>query len=114
MTEHMIGMGKHLHASVGKYNDFVGSLESSVLPQARKFNELEVEGTSVTIPSVAPIATEIREVRAPRTGDVPPVAEHEALSSSNIIVSGTDDGAVSVSPSSTELQALPEEIQRQT
>jgi DNA recombination protein RmuC len=42
MSAHISGMGKSLSASVTKYNDFIGSFESSVLPQARRFNEMEV------------------------------------------------------------------------
>ena len=35
------------------FNDCVGSLEHSVMPQVRRFNELEVEGTASPIPVLA-------------------------------------------------------------
>ena len=36
-------MGKALEAAVGTYNQFVGSLETQVMTQARRFEELEVD-----------------------------------------------------------------------
>ena len=60
----MAGLGKNLSESVRKFNDFVGSLEGSVLPQARKFNELQVEGTSTSIPTISLVDTEVRESRS--------------------------------------------------
>ena len=48
MGGHILGLGNSLAGSIRKYNDFVGSLESAVMPQARRFNELEVEGTQVS------------------------------------------------------------------
>ena len=46
-------------------NDFIGSLEHSVMPQVRRFNELEVEGTATAILVLTHIDTEPR-VRADR------------------------------------------------
>jgi DNA recombination protein RmuC len=43
MGEHVAGLGRSLGAAVGKYNEFVGSLEANVLTQARRFHELKVE-----------------------------------------------------------------------
>jgi DNA recombination protein RmuC len=42
--EHLGGVGKGLNRAVESYNKAVGSLERSVLPQARRFNELGVAG----------------------------------------------------------------------
>ena len=45
MAEHFSRCGDALGRSVQHYNQLVGSLEHSVMPQARRFQELEVEGT---------------------------------------------------------------------
>jgi DNA recombination protein RmuC len=50
MGDHVASMGKGLTNAVKSYNAFVGSLETSVLPQARKFQELGVEGTAKPLP----------------------------------------------------------------
>jgi DNA recombination protein RmuC len=59
-------MGRRVEYSVKHYNALVGSLEGSVLPQARKFNELQVEGTAEPLPELSPIDTDVREVRPDR------------------------------------------------
>ena len=50
MGGHVSGVGRALEQAVGKYNQFVGSLESQVLTQARRFEELAVdhEGKDLT------------------------------------------------------------------
>jgi DNA recombination protein RmuC len=54
MGAHAGAMGKALESAVGKYNQFVGSLESQVLTQARRFEELSVdhEGKKIDEPAV--------------------------------------------------------------
>jgi DNA recombination protein RmuC len=64
-------MGDNLSKTVKKYNAFVGSLEGSVMPQARHFNELEVEGTSAPIEPLETIEVEPRELRPDRDIVVP-------------------------------------------
>ena len=59
----MVSMGKSLGSSVGGCYDFIGNLEGSVMPQARRFNQLQVEGTSKPLPEFKLIETEVREVR---------------------------------------------------
>jgi DNA recombination protein RmuC len=66
MGEHIAGLGKNLSSSVRKYNDFIGSLELSVMPQARRFNELEVEGTATAIAALPPVEVEPRGLRSDR------------------------------------------------
>jgi DNA recombination protein RmuC len=41
MSEHMAGVGASLTRATRSYNDMVGSMESRVLPAARKFEELQ-------------------------------------------------------------------------
>ena len=43
MGTHVMGLGKALESAVGKYNAFVGSLESQVLTQARRFEEFAAD-----------------------------------------------------------------------
>jgi DNA recombination protein RmuC len=66
MAEHIQSCGGHLGKSVKCFNEFVGSLEQSVMPKVRRFNELEVEGTSTEIPALKPVETEVRLLRADR------------------------------------------------
>src|SRR5256885_16973078 len=60
MTEHIQNCGAALGKSVKCFNEFIGSLEHSVMPQARRFNELEVEGTGAEIPPLRAIEGEPR------------------------------------------------------
>jgi DNA recombination protein RmuC len=51
MGGHVARVGKNLDTAVGAYNSFVGSLESQVLTQARKFEALNIETSGKTIES---------------------------------------------------------------
>lgn len=66
MGDKLVSMGTSLGSSVKHYNDFVGSLEGSVMPQARRFNELQVEGTAKPLPGLKLVETDVREVRTDR------------------------------------------------
>ena len=66
MGDKIVSVGRSLGSSVGSYNEFIGSLEGSVMPQARRFNELQVEDTAKPLPELKLIETDIREVRADR------------------------------------------------
>jgi DNA recombination protein RmuC len=66
MAEHIQGCGGGLSKAVKGFNDFVGSLEHSVMPQVRRFNELEVEGTATVIPAQEPITQDVRLLRSDR------------------------------------------------
>jgi DNA recombination protein RmuC len=61
MGDHIARMGGSLEKSVKTFNAFVGSLEGSVLPQARRFRELHVADGSKGIDILHPIDTEARE-----------------------------------------------------
>jgi DNA recombination protein RmuC len=64
MTEHIERCGNALGRSVQVYNQLVGSLEHSVMPQARRFSELQVEGTASEIPRLEQIELTTRALRA--------------------------------------------------
>lgn len=66
MGGHLSGVGRDLERAVKSYNGFVGSLESKVMPQARRFSELEVEGAHEGLPETAYVETEIRLPRGDR------------------------------------------------
>jgi DNA recombination protein RmuC len=66
MAEHIQNCGGALNKSVKCFNEFIGSLAQSVMPQVRRFNELEVEGTATEITAVKPVETDVRLLRADR------------------------------------------------
>ncbi len=80
MGEHVARTGKGLESAVKAYNAMIGSFESMVLPQARRFRDLKVEGTTAEIETLAPVATEARALTAreltapprPEAGDEAP------------------------------------------
>jgi DNA recombination protein RmuC len=57
MTGHVLGLGKALEGAVVKYNAFVGSLESQVLTQARRFQELSVDHEGRELHELSPVET---------------------------------------------------------
>lgn len=63
MAAHIENCGAALGKSVEHFNKFVGSLENSVLVQARRFNELQVEGTSSELDVIGEIDLVPRELR---------------------------------------------------
>jgi DNA recombination protein RmuC len=54
-------VGKRLGSAVDAYNAMVGSLEGSVLPQARKFTELGVEGAEKSLADLQPVDMLVRQ-----------------------------------------------------
>ena len=60
MGGHAEAVGKALTQAVGKYNAFVGSLESQVMTQARRFEELSVEHEGKDLPTLEPVETAVR------------------------------------------------------
>lgn len=57
---HAGSVGKALDAAVSHYNRFVGSLESQVLTQAKRFEELKVDYEGKEIASLEPIESAVR------------------------------------------------------
>lgn len=60
MGGHAAAVGKALETAVGKYNAFVGSLESQVMTQARRFEELAVDHEGKELAELAPVETAVR------------------------------------------------------
>jgi DNA recombination protein RmuC len=68
LAEHFTGLGKALDKATHAYNDAVGTLESRVLPGARKFRELSVP-SKVEIAALAENTQVTRELQAPEFRD---------------------------------------------
>jgi DNA recombination protein RmuC len=60
LGDHVGDLGKHINNAAKKYNSLVGSLESSVMPQARRFNELGVEGTAEPLEQLIEVDTVVK------------------------------------------------------
>ncbi len=64
-ASHVDKMGRGLRQAVGAYNDGVGSFQSRVLVQARRFEELSATDKSGEIRESAPVEEAVRQVEAP-------------------------------------------------
>jgi DNA recombination protein RmuC len=71
LAAHVVKLGRHLASSVEAYNAFVGSLESRVLPAARRFRELEAAGAEV-VAELSPVDSVARIAQAPELAAVDP------------------------------------------
>ena len=71
MGGHVAGVGRSLSAAVDKYNAFVGSLESRVLPKAREFEKLKVEHGGKPMDELDAIDTAVRPVTKLEVGQSP-------------------------------------------
>ncbi|MBS0297371.1 MAG: DNA recombination protein RmuC [Proteobacteria bacterium] len=60
MGGHAAALGRALETAVGKYNAFVGSLETRVLTQARRFEELSVDHEGKDIAELEPVDVAVR------------------------------------------------------
>ncbi|MDP3172928.1 MAG: DNA recombination protein RmuC [Phenylobacterium sp.] len=60
MGAHAASVGKALEAAVSRYNQMVGSLETQVLTQARRFEELKVDHEGREIVELSPVETGVR------------------------------------------------------
>lgn len=61
MGDHFARVSKSLDQAVRAYNGLLGSIETSVLPQARKFTDLNVDGANQPIDPIAQIETGVRQ-----------------------------------------------------
>jgi DNA recombination protein RmuC len=73
MGSHAAAVGKSLETAVGRYNQFVGSLETQVLTQARRFEDLKVDHQVREVPQLEPIDTAVRPLAKLAAGDAPQV-----------------------------------------
>ncbi|MHB8528213.1 MAG: DNA recombination protein RmuC [Caulobacteraceae bacterium] len=73
MGEHVNGMGKALTQAVGRYNQFVGSLESQVLTQARRFEEFRTDHGEKDICELTPLEIAARPLAKLPVGAAEPV-----------------------------------------
>jgi DNA recombination protein RmuC len=62
---HGAGVGKALTQAVERYNQVVGSLESRVLPQARRFEALGVDHEGKPMPELPHIEVGVRPLARP-------------------------------------------------
>jgi DNA recombination protein RmuC len=60
MGAHALRLGRSLDDSVKRYNEFAGSLETQVLTQARRFEDLSVDHEGREIPELAALDTAVR------------------------------------------------------
>lgn len=76
LGQRVTDLGDALSQSVNRYNGFIGTLEGQVMPQARKFNELSVEGSQDPLPKLDVLDADPREPKRGRDlqfdFDVPP------------------------------------------
>ncbi len=62
---HLQSLGAQLGKSVDAYNKAVGSLESRVLPGARKLRDLGAGGASEEVPQLEPVESLVRQMEMP-------------------------------------------------
>ncbi|HPA40231.1 MAG TPA: DNA recombination protein RmuC [Phenylobacterium sp.] len=73
MGGHTASVGKALEAAVGRYNQMVGSLETQVLTQARRFADLKVDHEAKEIPELPAVEGGVRALSKLSTSeDIPP------------------------------------------
>lgn len=65
LAEHWTKVGKQLNGAVEAYNKSVGTLESRVLPSARKFRDLRAVAATEELATLEPMVTETRSLSAP-------------------------------------------------
>jgi DNA recombination protein RmuC len=73
MGEHASSVGKALTAAVDRYNRFAGSLESQVLTQARRFEDLHVDHVGKEMPQLEALEVAVRPLLKLSSVETPPV-----------------------------------------
>jgi DNA recombination protein RmuC len=73
MGAHAGSVGKALEAAVSRYNQFVGSLESQVLTQAKRFEDLKVDHEGKEITALEPVEAAVRPLTKLTTSETAPV-----------------------------------------
>jgi len=75
MGKHVERLGRNLGQATGAYNDFVGSLESQVLTQAKRFETLSIETSGKTIDALPMVDTTVRPMTKLTAVDAPDYPE---------------------------------------
>jgi DNA recombination protein RmuC len=75
MGGHAAAVGRALDTAVGKYNQFVGSLESQVMVSARRFEDLHVDHEGKDLPDLAPVEGSPRALSRPELLKAPDSGE---------------------------------------
>jgi len=73
MGGHASAVGRSLEQAVSRYNQFVGSLETQVLTQARRFEELKVDHQGKDVVELAPVEVAVRPLAKLTADETPPV-----------------------------------------
>lgn len=73
MGSHFGKLGKNLEHAVDSYNKAMGSLETRVMVGARRFKDLEVNGTEKEIDLLEPIEKTIRQLQVPELQTEDPI-----------------------------------------
>jgi len=68
--EHFVGIGRGLKTAVDKFNEAVGSYESRLLPEVRRFQELR-GAAAEALPQVSTVDSQPRPAQLPETSDKP-------------------------------------------
>jgi DNA recombination protein RmuC len=69
MGGHASQLGKALEQAVGRYNAFVGSLETQVMSQARRFEELAADHEGKDLPELGRVETGVRPLSKLSAGE---------------------------------------------
>ncbi|MDP3377801.1 MAG: DNA recombination protein RmuC [Brevundimonas sp.] len=78
MGGHAAAVGRALDTAVGKYNQFVGSLESQVMVSARRFEDLHVDHEGKELPDLAPVEASPRALSRPELLKAPDSSASES------------------------------------
>ena len=73
MGQHAGAVGRSLEQAVSKYNQFVGSLETQVLTQARRFEELKVDHQGKEVAELSPVEVAVRPLAKLTIDETPTV-----------------------------------------
>ncbi len=71
MGGHAASVGRALETAVGKYNQFVGSLESQVMVSARRFEDLQVDHEGKELPDLPAVEQTPRTLSRPELLNAP-------------------------------------------
>jgi DNA recombination protein RmuC len=69
MAAHIVRLGKNLDSATGAYNSFIGSFESQVLSQARRFEALDVDTAGKEMPDLPHAEAVVRPLTKIAVGD---------------------------------------------